>query len=51
MILFLPAPDHPADRARAIEHYQKSLELNPDNRNAVAMLEKLGEQGQAPKTE
>jgi Tfp pilus assembly protein PilF len=26
---------------RAIRHYQRSLELNPDNDNAVEMLEKL----------
>jgi CubicO group peptidase (beta-lactamase class C family) len=29
------------DRARAIENYQRSLELNPKNGNATAMLEKL----------
>ena len=30
------------DRARAIANYQKSLELNAKNHNAVVMLEKLG---------
>ena len=29
------------DRAKAIESYQRSLELNPDNANAKAMLERL----------
>lgn len=36
------------DKLKAIELYRKSLELNPDNRNAVAKLEELGE---APKAE
>lgn len=31
------------NKALAIEHYQKSLELNPRNRNAKQMLEKLKE--------
>jgi len=30
------------DRDRAIELYRRSLELNPDNGNAVTMLERLG---------
>ena len=30
------------DKAKAIELYRKSLELNPDNSNAVAKLEELG---------
>lgn len=30
------------DKERAIMNYQKSLELNPGNTNAVAMLEKMG---------
>lgn len=30
------------ERALAIENYQKSLELNPKNTNAVPMLERLG---------
>jgi tetratricopeptide (TPR) repeat protein len=29
------------DKALAIANYQKSLELNPKNRNAVLMLQKL----------
>ena len=29
------------DKARAIANYQKSLQLNPKNRNAVVMLQKL----------
>jgi tetratricopeptide (TPR) repeat protein len=31
------------DRVEAIANYRKSLELNPQNTNAVVMLEKLGE--------
>jgi len=30
------------DKALAIKHYNKSLELNPDNDNATAELAKLG---------
>tara|TARA_Y100000815_G_scaffold275771_1_gene317236 strand:- start:100 stop:345 length:246 start_codon:yes stop_codon:yes gene_type:complete len=30
------------DRQGAIENYQKSLELNPNNRNAIKQLEALG---------
>jgi tetratricopeptide (TPR) repeat protein len=30
------------DKSRAIANYEKSLELNPKNRNGVLMLEKLG---------
>jgi len=30
-----------ADSARAIAHYRKSAELDPENRNAIEMLEKL----------
>lgn len=30
------------DRDRAIEHYRKSLELDPNNENAIRMLERLG---------
>jgi cytosine/adenosine deaminase-related metal-dependent hydrolase len=30
------------DRDRAIANYRKSIELNPQNRNAAAMLQKLG---------
>jgi tetratricopeptide (TPR) repeat protein len=30
------------DRERAIEYYDRSLELNPDNTNAVRMLEEMG---------
>lgn len=33
------------DQAQAIANYQKSLELNPKNGNAVKMLEKLNAQG------
>ncbi len=29
------------DKALAIANYQKSLQLNPKNRNAVVMLQKL----------
>ena len=29
------------DKAQAIANYQKSLQLNPKNRNAVVMLRKL----------
>lgn len=32
------------NKALAIEHYKKSLELDPKNTNAVEMLEKLGAQ-------
>jgi hypothetical protein len=31
------------DKPRAIANYQKSLELNPKNGNAVVMLQKLHE--------
>ena len=30
---------------KAIEYYEKSLELNPDNTNAVGMLEKIRSAG------
>lgn len=30
------------ENGKAIENYKKSLEINPDNKNAVAMLKKLG---------
>ena len=30
------------EREAAIRNYRRSLELNPANANAVAMLEKLG---------
>jgi tetratricopeptide (TPR) repeat protein len=30
------------DRAKAIESYRKSLELNPEHANAAAQLQKLG---------
>ncbi len=29
------------DKAQAVANYQKSLQLNPKNRNAVVMLRKL----------
>jgi cytochrome c-type biogenesis protein CcmH/NrfG len=29
------------DKAQAIANYRKSFELNPKNRNAVTMLQKL----------
>ena len=29
------------DTALAAKHYRRSLELNPDNRNAAKMLKKL----------
>jgi hypothetical protein len=32
------------DKELAIENYQKSLELNPQNANAIAMLKKLKEE-------
>ena len=32
------------DRELAIKNYKKSLELNPQNTNAVDMLKKLGAQ-------
>jgi hypothetical protein len=32
------------DKELAIENYQKSLELNPKNANAIAMLKKLKEE-------
>ncbi|MGH9946830.1 MAG: serine hydrolase [Pyrinomonadaceae bacterium] len=32
------------DKERAIEHYQKSVELNPKNTNAIEMLKKLRQQ-------
>ena len=32
------------DKEQAILNYKKSLELNPKNDNAVAMLKKLGDQ-------
>ena len=35
------------DRQRAIELYEKSLRLNPDNANAVRMLEELRNQAPA----
>ena len=35
------------DRQRAIELYEKSLRLNPDNANAVRMLEELDNQASA----
>jgi hypothetical protein len=31
------------ERQAAIEHYRKSLALNPDNANATKMLKKLEE--------
>ncbi len=30
------------ERERAIELYEKSLELNPQNRNGLEILQKLG---------
>jgi len=30
------------DKAPAIANYEKSLEINPKNRNGALMLEKLG---------
>ena len=32
---------HAGDKLSAIEHYRKSLKLNPENANAVTMLEEL----------
>jgi tetratricopeptide (TPR) repeat protein len=32
------------DRATATKYYRKSLELNPDNRNAANMIEQIGKQ-------
>ena len=39
------------EREAAIEHYEKSLELNPENENAVTMLEKLRALGAASTAE
>ncbi len=35
---------HSGDKVHAIENYEKSLELNPDNQNGKAMLKKLKQQ-------
>jgi hypothetical protein len=35
---------HSGDKVHAIENYEKSLELNPDNQNGNLMLKKLKQQ-------
>jgi len=35
---------HSGDKQRAIENYEKSIELNPDSQNGIRMLKKLKQQ-------